>query len=132
MMYIFLDDNDRLRSGWRTAIFLVTFLLLGGVFIFAATVLLAGLPIGPSIGSYLPLTIPFAISAVVALVLGGVYGRMFEGLSFGSLGISLRGKWLANFLAGSFLGAVGLCSALIVAVLGGGLKLSINHDSSSG
>jgi membrane protease YdiL (CAAX protease family) len=131
MKYIFLDDNGRLRSGWRTAVFLITFILLGGVFIFAATVLLAGLPIGPSIGSYLPITIPFAISAIVALVLGWVYGKVFERLPFSSLGISLRGKWFVNFAAGLLLGGVGLCCALIVAVMSGGLKLAVNHDSSS-
>ena len=93
--------------------------------------LLASLPIGPSIGSYLPLTIPFAISAIIALVFGWLYGRWFEGLPFRALGISLRGKWILNFSIGMLLGGFAFCIALITALMAGGLSLTFNRDSSS-
>ena len=131
MKFIFFNENDRLRSGWRALIFFVTFFLLAGAFILAATLLLAGLPIGPSVGSYLPLTIPFAISSIIAIILGWVYGKFFEGLPFRALGCSFRAKWLSHFAAGGIVGAIAIGCAVIIAVMGGGLKLSLNHDSSS-
>jgi len=131
MGYIFFDDKGQLRSGWRTSVFLITFIFLGGFFIIAALAVLASLPVGPSVGSYLPITIPFAISTIVAIVLAWVYGKAFEKLPSSAFGLSFRSKWLINLAAGLFLGGVALCSALLAAVVGGGLKLAINHDSSS-
>ena len=130
MRYIFFNENGRLRSGWRASVFLITYLLIAGAFIFAATLLLAGLPIGPSVGSYLPITIPFAISSLIAIVLGWIYGRFIEGLPFCALGFSFRAKWLSHFAAGIMMGAFALGSAVMVAAMGGGLKLKFNHDSS--
>jgi membrane protease YdiL (CAAX protease family) len=118
-----------LRSGWRAAIFLFTFLILGGVFVLAATLLLAGLPIGPSVGSYLPITIPFAVSAIVAIILGWWYGRLFESLPFSALGLSLNARTPLSLVGGMALGGLGFCLAMIVALASGGISLSVNHDS---
>jgi uncharacterized protein len=131
MKYIFLDENGQPRSGWRVTVFLITFLVFGGTFVYAAKVLLAGLPFGPEVGSYLPLTVSFSLSAIIALFMGWFYGRVFEDLPFRALGISFRDRWLSNLLAGGVIGSLALCSALIVALVGGGVKLTINHDSSS-
>jgi membrane protease YdiL (CAAX protease family) len=131
MKFIFLNEYGHLRSGWRASIFLITYLLLAGAFIFAATVLLAGLPIGPSIGSYLPITIPFAISTVIAIVLGWVYGKFFEGVPFKALGCSFRERWYLHFAAGIACGAFAITTAVVLAVVAGGLKLTNNNDSSS-
>ena len=129
---LFIDDNGRLRSGWRAAIFLFTFLLFSVLFIFGALAALAQLPIGPSVGSYLPLVIPFGISAAIAIILGWIYGKFFEGLPFGALGCSFRGSWLWHFAAGCVVGSVALVSAIIVAVMSGGMSLAVNRDSIPG
>jgi membrane protease YdiL (CAAX protease family) len=131
MKFIFFNENDRLRSGWRALIFFITFFLLGGAFIFAAIKLLEGLPIGLSIGSFLPITIPFAISSIIAIILGWVYGKFFEGLPFRALGCAFRSKWFVHFVAGSLIGAMSIGCAVIVAVIGGGMTLKFNYDSPS-
>ena len=131
MKAIFFNQNGNLRSGWRASIFLITYLLLAGAFIFAATLLLAGLPIGPSIGSYLPLTITFAIASVIAIILGWVFGKFFEGVPFKALGCAFREKWFLHLAAGCLVGAFAIATAVILAAAAGGLKLTINKDSSS-
>lgn len=131
MKFIFLNEYGHLRSGWRASIFLITYLFIAGTFIYAATVLLTRLPIGPSIGSYLPISIPFAISTIIAIVLGWIYGKFFEGVPFKALGCAFREKWYLHFVAGLVVGAFAMATAVVLAVVAGGLKLTINNDSST-
>ena len=131
MNYLFSIQN-KIRSGWRALIFLLSFLFLSFFFIFGALTVLAQLPIGPSAGSYLPLVIPFSISAAIAIALGGLYGKLFEGLPFRALGCSFRGNWFGHFAAGCVVGAVALVSAIIVAVMSGGMSLAVNRESIPG
>src|SRR5213080_3974626 len=100
MKYIFLNEAGKVRSGWRAAAFLLTFLLLAFLFILGALTVLSLLPMGPTAGSYLPLVIPFGISSVIAIVLGWLYGKLFEELPFRALGCSFRGNWLGHFAIG--------------------------------
>lgn len=129
MQFIFLNELGKLRSGWRAGIFLASFLGLAFFLILGAMALLTMLPIGPTAGSYLPLVIPFGISAALAILLGGLYSRLFEGLPFRALGVSFRGGWLAHFTLGCLVGGVALTSAIIVAVMSGGMTLAVNRDS---
>ena len=129
MNTILFNENGRLRSGWRAGIFLVTFLFLSIIFIFGSMGLLSMLPFGPSAGSYLPLVIPFAVSSAIAIILGGLYGKLFEGLPLRALGISFRGNWLSNFAFGCMVGSVAFVTAIIIAVMAGGMNLSVNRDS---
>jgi membrane protease YdiL (CAAX protease family) len=75
------------------------------------------------------LIIPFAISTAIALVLGWLFGRFFEGLPFKALGASIRGTWLQNLAVGCLVGATAFVSAVIVAVMSGGLSLAPNRES---
>ncbi|MEO6655269.1 MAG: hypothetical protein ABIO36_04240, partial [Pyrinomonadaceae bacterium] len=131
MNYILFDNSNKLRSGWRAAIFLVSFLLLSFFFIFGAMGALALLPLGSTTVSYLPLIIPFGISSAIAIILGWLYGRLFEKLPFLALGICMRGSWLGHFAIGCVVGAVAFVSAVIVAVTSGGMSLAINHESAT-
>lgn len=83
-----------------------------------------------SITGYLPLLIPFTISSAIAILLGWLFGKLFEDLPFRALGISLRDSWLKNLLLGLALGGIAIGSAVLIAVMSGGMSLSINHDSS--
>jgi len=132
MKNIFIDINGRVRSGWRFMAFLISFLILAFIFILAFVTILSLLPDGPSAGSYLPLIIPFGISSVLAILLGWIYGHIFEGIPFRGLGISFRSGWLGHFAFGCLVGAISLSSAIIVAVAVGGMSLSINHESAAG
>src|SRR5207253_2417281 len=80
-------------------------------------------------GSYLPLVIPFAISSVVAILFGWLYGRIFEGLPFRALGCAFTGRWFRNLAGGMLIGAFSLTAAVLLAAVVGGLKISVNHDS---
>ncbi|MFN0277268.1 MAG: lysostaphin resistance A-like protein [Pyrinomonadaceae bacterium] len=129
MENILFNETGELRSGWRAAIFLFTFLLLSSAFIFGAMQAVS-LSLGeqPAI-SYLSLIIPFGISSILAIILGWLYGRLFEGLPYSALGFSFRGKWFLHFSAGCVLGTLTFVSAIIVALMSGGLSLSINRES---
>ncbi|MEO6050419.1 MAG: CPBP family glutamic-type intramembrane protease, partial [Pyrinomonadaceae bacterium] len=129
MKIILFNDNGQLRSGWRAATFLLSFVLLSFFFIFGAMGVLALLPMGSTAASYLPLIIPFGISSAIAIILGWLYGRLFETLPFQSLGISLRGRWLGHFAIGCVVGAVAFVSAVIVTVMSGGMSFAVNRES---
>src|SRR5258708_2477268 len=117
MKFLFLNEAGKVRSGWRAAAFLLTFLFLAVLFIFAEMTVLLLPPMGPSAGSCLPLVIPFGISSPIEIVLGWLYGKLFEELPFRALGCSFRGNWLGHFSIGCLVGAVALASAIIVAVM---------------
>lgn len=104
--------------------------MISAPLIFAALKVLEALPIGLSAASYLPITIPFAISTVVAVILGWLFGKFFEKVPFAALGCSFRGKWLWNFAIGCVVGGAAFISAVIVALMTGGLSLAINRESS--
>lgn len=126
---LLFNQLGRLRSGWRAAIFLVTFLFVSFALIFASLAVLAQLPIGTSASSFIPITIPFGISAAVAIILGWLYGKLFEGVPFRALGCAFSGHWLQNFAAGSIVGAISLAAAVLVAIVFGGMSITVNRDS---
>ena len=82
-------------------------------------------------GRYLPLVIPFGISAALAIFLGWLYGKLFEALPFRALGCSFRGNWFGHFAVGCLVGALALTSAIILAAMAGGLSLTVNHESAT-
>jgi membrane protease YdiL (CAAX protease family) len=129
MRDLLFNTNGQLRSGWRAAIFLITFVLLSAFVVFGAMTALSLAPGEQQTSSYLPLVGPFAISAALAIVLGWLYGKLFEGLPFRALGCSFRGNWLGHFASGCVIGSLALVGAMIVAVIGGGLSLAVNRES---
>ena len=128
---LFINEYGRLRSGWRATIFLISFLVISAVFIFASITVLSQLEFGESTTSYLPLIVPFAISALIAILLGWLFGKVFEGLPFRAIGIAFTSGWLKNLAAGCAVGAVALTSSIIIAVMSGGMSLTLNRVSSS-
>jgi membrane protease YdiL (CAAX protease family) len=131
MKTIFIGDDGRIRSGWRALIFLITFGLLASVAIFASTVLLSQIPFGESATGFLPLLIPFTLSAIIAIVLGWLFGKVFEALTFSALGISFSGRWAIDLAFGFVIGGIALASAVLIAVMGGGMSLAVNHSSAA-
>lgn len=131
METIFFGDDGKIRVGWRFAVFLITFFLISAPLVFASIIVLAQLPFGQSPTGFLPLVLPFTISSVIAIALGWGFGKMFEDLPFRALGISLRGDWLKNFAIGCVIGAVAIGSAVLIAVVGGGIKLTVNRESAA-
>lgn len=124
-------DDHGLRSGWRAALFLFSFTFLSGIFIFAATPILSVWPADSSPGGYIWLVIPFGISAIVAIILGWLFGRLFERLPFAALGCSFRNKWLSHFALGSLVGSIAFVSAAVIAIVSGSMNFTFNHESSA-
>ena len=129
MQNLLLNENGQLRSGWRAAIFLITFVFLSIAFIFGAMSAVRLSHPDEMTGRYLLLIIPFAILSAIAIVLGWLYGKLFEGLPFSALGCSFRGNWLGHFASGCILGALALISAIIVTVITGGMSFAVNRES---
>lgn len=132
MEIIFFGKDGKIRVGWRAGLFLVTFFLISAPLVFASIVILAQLPFGQTPTGFLPLVLPFAISSIVAIFLGWGFGRLFEDLPFLAFGISFYGSWLKNFGVGCVIGAVAIGSAVLIAVMSGGISLAVNRESSSG
>jgi membrane protease YdiL (CAAX protease family) len=131
MREIFFGQDGRIRSGWRALTFLLSFMLVASLMIFLTLIVLAQVgSFGETKTSYLTLTIPFAVSAVIAIVLGWAYGRLFESLPFESLGLEVSRNGAKHFLIGMVVGSIAIGSAMLIAVIGGGLSLSVNHESS--
>ena len=130
MLTLFINEHGRLRSGWRAAAFLISFLFLSFIFIFASITVISQLEFGESTTSYLPLLVPFTISAIIAVLLGWLFGKLFEGLPFRAIGIAFTPSWLKNLIAGCVVGAVALGSSIIIAVMSGGMSLAVNRVSS--
>ena len=131
MNSLFVNKHGRIRSGWRAAAFLVSFVFISFFFIFASVTILSQMQFGESAPGYLPLIVPFAISTVIAVLLGWLFGKLLEGLPFRAIGIAFTHGWIRNLAAGCLIGAVALGSSIIIAVMSGGMSLAANRESSS-
>jgi membrane protease YdiL (CAAX protease family) len=126
MLKIFVNDFGRLRSGWRTLMFLLAFL---AVFFLIATVLRAGYVVVAEFGPFPRLGfLPDLIFRVTMLTsaLGGGYicARWLEGLPWRSLGLTLHKSWLRDLLVGFAIGFAGLAVGVAVGAAAGGLRFT--------
>ncbi|MEO5858446.1 MAG: type II CAAX endopeptidase family protein [Pyrinomonadaceae bacterium] len=126
---ILFGSDGKPRSGWRFAIFLALFMLLGMAF-GAAAVLTATLILGPAQqGSAFFLTLNGVVSTAVALFVGWLCGKYLEKLPFEALGASFKNRWLVNLLLGLVGGAFTFAAGAGIGVLFGGLSFSFNADA---
>jgi hypothetical protein len=125
----FLDRDGHLRSGWRLAIFCVTFFICLQVI---EVLLVAGLAVAlrRSIGdigqSLWGLAAGHGAILVSSLVVGWGCGALLEELPFAALGCSPHRGWLRNFLIGSVLGAAALFFAGLLTSLTRGIRFSFD------
>lgn len=128
---ILFGADGKLRSGWRFAIFVASFLLLGTV-LGAAAMLLASLLFGPpQPGSPIFLTINGIVSLGIALLVGWLCGKYLEDVPFEALGASFKNNWLVNLLIGLAGGAITFAIGAGVGTLFGGLSFSINTEAAA-
>src|SRR5215203_1783596 len=127
---LFLDEKARLRSGWRTAIFLVGFvglvLVFGGI---GAALLLGNENSG--VGTFGFLLVNALLGVVPALLVGWLCGRYLEGLPFRALGAWFTGGWLRNLVVGSLSGAGTLSLAVLIAFVFDGLRFEVNSPNAA-
>lgn len=124
---IFYNENGRIRSGWRFAIYLVSFLFAALFVLSPLTYLLSHLPIGYTKGSLLGYALPFALSFAVAVLLGLFWGRVLEDLPFRALGLSPTKYWFRNLIGGLAVGAASFALAALIALVFGGLSFRLNE-----
>lgn len=127
----FINEFGRLRSGWRFAVFLISFLMtvsfLLAVAVFALTQADGGFNAQDSRLFFLQMT----IFAAAAVFFGWLYGRIFENLPFRALGCSLTKNWLKDLIAGFALGAFSFAFAAFITFILGGEKFQFNRDVDS-
>ncbi len=130
---IFINEFGRLRSGWRFAVFLFTYLAVSVFFEETVKSLLLRLPIGYSEDSLLGFFVPIFIFAGFSIFIGWLCGKFLEGLPFRALGIWFTKNWLKDLSLGVAFGAASILLAVIVAIIFGGLSLNYNqtHGSSA-
>ena len=124
---IFFNDKQRLRSGWRVALFLAAFLVLSSLIIGGVVSLLMVLPVGFTQETLLFYAISFSISTVVALILSWIFGKYLEGLPFRALGAWFTKNWFKDLIFGFVTGAATICFCALIAYLSGGLRFEYNN-----
>ncbi len=119
---IFFNQFNRLRSGWRFAIFLAAF-------IFFATLL--GILVNEFIAAtvYDPMPVFLAVNAVVSLVLGWLCGKFLDGVPFRTLGAWLTEYWARHLGLGLLIGALTVGFAVLLAIVFGGLSFRGNPNA---
>jgi membrane protease YdiL (CAAX protease family) len=125
MSYLFINELGRIRSGWRFLIFFIVFSLVEG---FGTVALLDSYKLfGLSTQTLVGFTLPFFIFGIVAIALGGLFGWLLEGLPFRAIGAWFTSGWLKDLLLGFLVGALSLCLAALLAMVGGGLTFQVNQ-----
>lgn len=132
---IFLNEYGRLRSGFRFLIFVFAFIFITLAVTTAIRVAYAGLHEAfPRIpyAEFFQNLIGKLPDLLAALIAGYLCTRVLEGLPWRALGLTLHKWWARDFLVGSAIGVGSLVLAATIAIVGGGLKLSLNTVQSPG
>ena len=128
LLDIFLNRHDRLRSGWRFAIFAA--LYYSAATATAVTVYALAAHRNPAAGArlagWLNYLLSFLILFVPAVLLGWGCGRLLEDLPWRALGWTTHRGWLRDFGLGSLVGAAALTLAALVATVCGGFRFGFN------
>ena len=129
---IFLDRRDRLRSGWRFAVFVAVyytvltaaFVLLDGLLHLIARLTHGGDPEAGLSGVWGYL-LQAAVLFGTALVVGWACGRWLDGVPLRALGWARHRGWARDFLTGSLFGVLSLALAAALATLCGGFRFQL-------
>lgn len=121
---IFINEYGRVRSGWRSMIFLALFFgLLATISVpmFFVYLSFKGLP------GETPIPVLFLeslTSLLTAVLIGWLCGRYLEGLPFRALGCWFSNGWLKHLAFGLAVGAVTIGIAVLIASGFGGLAFT--------
>lgn len=126
--YIFVNDENELRSGWRLLAFFICFII--------AAALLTGLTrafamLFPSIAHLrslqsVDLIVNNVTNLAAAVIASAICARVLERRSFGSVGFRLHRRWLRDFALGSLMGAASLAIAVGIAASVGALTFYVH------
>ena len=125
---IFFNEAGRVRSGWRFALFLLSFIFFGTLLGGAVVAFFSATGIEFSSGSLRYILINSSISLVLTLALGWFWGKSLEDLPFRALGAWFSKNWFKDLLWGLIFGALALALACGIAVVFGGLSFEFNRS----
>ncbi len=126
--YIFINDENELRCGWRIvafcALWLIAEIILSGLVAVIASLIPALRPLlaqpaaSEELGAHLIVFHGTGVGAslAAALIATGVCARALERRSIASVGYKLHRGWLRDFLLGSALGAASLALSVVIAM----------------
>lgn len=126
---IFLNRHERLRSGWRFAIFCALYYIAATALftlVYALPYLFAHATraqVNARLGGGLGYLAQFLLMFVPAVLLGWACGRWFDGVPLRAQGWTSYRGWQRDFLYGSVGGMLALLLAALIATIGGGLQL---------
>ncbi len=131
MNYVFFNQLNKLRSGWRVAAFLAFFFTFAAIFRTVEEVVVSMLLVDGSTATILFFAINSGGLLFLALFFGGVLGKLFEDLSFKALGASFTKCWFRHLAHGVAVGGATLIFAVLVAMLFGGERFELNLTGGS-
>lgn len=125
---LFINSVGRLRSGWRLAVFVLTYIAILFMVTSAARVLYA-LAIYFAPGQTLPNLLGDLVFRLImlisSLVAAFICTRWIEGLPWRAIGLALHPGWLRDLIVGSVIGVISLALATAIATAVGGLRFSL-------
>lgn len=126
---VFLNEVGRLRSGWRLPIFVAAYIALVIFFVTLGRVVYVFEELA-HIGSarYLE-DMAFRVGLLLpALLAGWACNYWLEGLPWRALGLTLHNRWSRDLIFGSMAGSLSLILAVLIAIAGKGLHLSVSAN----
>lgn len=128
---IFLDNSNRVRSGWRAAAYLISCFVAGvvGVTILGAILVGLGIPLDGS--SPIPMVLQFVVFCAPVIFFGWLYGRIFEELPFRALGVWFTTGWFRDLLVGLAFGTLSLLVVAAIVFAAGFVSFAGNSASGS-
>ena len=132
ILWLLFNENDRLRSGWRAALFAIAQFVLLFIVWFAGFAVLRGVLGAERSASFLAGGGGFAFQGLiilsVSLLVGWACARLFEDLPFKSLGLWFHRGWLRDLILGALLGGAALLLATVVAAAFGGYSIAFHFS----
>jgi uncharacterized protein len=123
---VFFNEYNRLRSGWRFAIFQLLIIFFGGILGKGAQFFLDRIGEDFPGKAMLSFAAPNFFLLCFALFFGWLCGKFLEDLPFRALGISFTKNWLKDLFFGLTIGAISIGIAVLIACLFGGMRLEFN------
>ena len=126
---VFINSAGRLRSGWRSLVFVAVFvvlLILMGVIAEWVAGLVARVAPTREVAHYVENLIARIILLSCALLAGFICTRWLEGLPWRALGLCLHPRWWRDLIVGSLVGVASLAVAAGIATAGGGLSFTVS------
>lgn len=126
MHSLFFDNSNKLRSGWRAAIFLIAFFVLAKIFLTIEEIVISSLTIDLETAKLLFFVVNSLGLLLLALLIGGIAGKFFENLPYKALGAAFTKAWLRHLTVGIAIGGATLSLAVLITLVFGGESFELN------